>query len=359
MIDTSANRIRLRAPLRPALGSRFQPTGFPDLGAAEFTSYNDDGAPVRSLLVESTQSMANRLENTTWDPTQQAPIALLSDLPHVEVRHADGPPHRFLTSSRQEAHRLASPFVREAQLEDRSMAQVIGQRLDLANHKPLDYPAMARSLMSLDPLVLLHGCFFNQKAWPGQPRFARAVSGAIEAHDIEQAISGGRKSDHVRHTTSGEGDEGTALGGSSEGYGSIPFSRVEYTARRIEAQFSVDVQLLRSYGLTPHTTELLTTLALWEIRTFLETGLRLRTACDLDLAGDIQGTALLPTTQQLTHRLQELLPQTIAELDHTGPLTVLWSDDKPKKPRKPTGKKTVPAPATTENAEAQEEAASA
>ncbi|WP_206305884.1 type I-U CRISPR-associated RAMP protein Csb1/Cas7u [Streptomyces sp. RFCAC02] len=339
MIDTTAHRLRFRATLRPALGSRFQPTGFPDLGAAEFTGYHD-GKPVRSLLVESAQSMANRLENTAWDTAGQAPVTLLADLPYVEVRQADAP-QRFLTSSRQEAHRLASPFVRSSLLEGQPMTDVIGERLGLANDQPLDYPAMARALTSMDPFVLLHGCFFSQKDWPGQPRFARAISAAIEAYDVEQAISGGRKSDHVRHNTGKNGEDsedGLVLGGSSEGYGSIPFHRVEYTARHIEAQFSVDVQLLRSYRLDAEATELLTALALWEIRTFLDTGLRLRTACDLELADDVQGTTTLPDTETLAARIRELMPTVTAALEHTGPLTVLWQGGKtkatPKKTRK-------------------------
>lgn len=59
---TSSARTVLTVELRPLVGSRFQPAGFPNLGAAEF-----DSAHGRALLVESTQSMANRLEATTWD----------------------------------------------------------------------------------------------------------------------------------------------------------------------------------------------------------------------------------------------------------------------------------------------------
>ena len=49
-------------PLKVRQGHRFQPTGFPDLGAAEFETSSG-----RSLLVESAQSMANRLEAVCWD----------------------------------------------------------------------------------------------------------------------------------------------------------------------------------------------------------------------------------------------------------------------------------------------------
>ncbi len=53
-------RLLLEAELKPVQGDRFQPTGFADLGAAVYE--RPDGK--RMLLVESAQSIANRLEHT-------------------------------------------------------------------------------------------------------------------------------------------------------------------------------------------------------------------------------------------------------------------------------------------------------
>jgi len=61
-------RLLIHADLKPVQGDRFQPTGFADLGAAIYE--RPDGR--RMLLVESAQSMANRLEHTclaATDPT--------------------------------------------------------------------------------------------------------------------------------------------------------------------------------------------------------------------------------------------------------------------------------------------------
>ena len=60
-------RLLLKAKLQPVQGSRFQPTGFPDLGAATFDAPNGDNGSKKMLLVESAQSMANRLEAVCWD----------------------------------------------------------------------------------------------------------------------------------------------------------------------------------------------------------------------------------------------------------------------------------------------------
>ena len=93
----NSNRTVLKAELEPLAGSLFQPTGFPDLGAAEFGT--------GQLLVESAQSMANWLEGTTWDVARNDQVAELSALPYVRVVSPEG---AFLSSSRLEAHRLAS-----------------------------------------------------------------------------------------------------------------------------------------------------------------------------------------------------------------------------------------------------------
>lgn len=308
--------------LAPLFGSTFQPTGFPDIGTATFTRYAD-GREVDSLLVESVQSMANRLEATGWDAARQQPVKEVAGLPHVRVTRAKS--GDFLTSSRLEAHRLASPFVHTAALDGKPMVEIIKQRLGLAEDTPLNYPAMAAAVAKLDPLCLLHGVFFTQKQWLGQPRFTRAVSGVIEAHDVRRAVSGGRKSDQVRHHLGQEGEGGTA-----EGYGSVPFSRTEWTAKRIIASFVVDVELLRSYGLPDAATETLETLALWEIRNLVDGGLRLRTACDLELASPVSARRGpdLPTADELTETLRRRIAESKGAFGDGKAITVEWSGKK-------------------------------
>ena len=77
----NAQRTVLEVDLAPLAGRRFQPTGFPDLGAAEFDTA--DGS--KALLVESAQSMANRLEATTWDESSADQVDALSALPYVRI----------------------------------------------------------------------------------------------------------------------------------------------------------------------------------------------------------------------------------------------------------------------------------
>lgn len=310
--------------LVPLLGSTFQPTGFPDIGAATFTRY-DHGQPVPALLVESVQSMANRLEATAWRPADNQPAELVAPLPWVRV--VRGETDEFLTASRLEAHRLASPFIHTATLDGRRMFDVIRDRLGLAKDTPLHRSAMAAAIATLDPFCLLHGVFFAQKEWYGQPRFERAVSGVIEAYDVSRAVSGGRKADIVRHQLDDE------TGGTTEGYGSVPFHRTEWTAKRIVASFVVDTELLRSYGLPAPLTDLLETLALWEIRSFLDGGLRLRTGCDLEITGEIRTRRgdRLPERDDVDAQIRDLVAASRDAVGQDGPLTVRWAEKASKK----------------------------
>lgn len=97
-------RLLFEIPLRPLQGQRFQPTGFPGLGAATFQT-----ARGACLLVESAQSMANRLELSCWDEAAQDLKPELQGLSHVRVTRKGG----FLTDTVLESHRLNSPYLLE------------------------------------------------------------------------------------------------------------------------------------------------------------------------------------------------------------------------------------------------------
>jgi len=314
-----AFRTTFEIPLRPLQGSRFQPTGFPDLGAALFqrpfrrpdatTGWHD------ALLVESAQSMANHLEAAGWNSAENEPHPILRSLPWVEVLAPDD--GRFLTSSRLESHRLAASFIKDSKLDGVSMKDVIRERLALKDNTPLAPRRIAAAVFALDALCLLHGVFFAEsaKVWPGQPRLARAVTAVVEAHDVKRAESGGVKRDAVAHSK-GEGQD------ASGGYGSIPFGRTEWTAADIVMYAAIDDAQLAAYGLSEAATALLSAVAKWEIRSVIDNGLRLRTACDLEVIGEVKG---LESVQGLEAEIAAIVSGGIPELpDHGLPLRVVW-----------------------------------
>jgi CRISPR-associated protein Csb1 len=256
-----APRLLIEADLAPLQGSRLQPTGFPDIGAATYKL--PDGTEM--LLVESAQSIANRLESVCWDDARGDLVDVLAGMPYVRVNR-DG---KVLTSSIQEAHRLNSAYIEKSDGFQR-IKEEIGEA------EPLDRRRFARALLKLDPNSLVHGTFLESIS--GTMRLARALSGFIEARDVQVVATGGVKNDRVSAGTDSDSDA-TA----KEGFGNVPFHRDEYTARSITAFFSLDLVQIRGYGLGADAERFLVVLALWKVRRFFETGLRLRTACDLDL----------------------------------------------------------------------------
>jgi CRISPR-associated protein Csb1 len=255
-------RLLLKATLQPLQGTRFQPTGFPDLGAATYDS--PDGR--KMLLVESAQSIANRLEDVCWDSVANDWVTPLKGLPVVKVNDKDGKP---LTNSVLEAHRLNSPYITNAKGFDAIKAAIAFDDKRAFNRDPL-----VRALLKYDPNSLLHGIFLEKIA--GVIRLPRALTGFIEAEDISTVASGGVKNDRVR---AAKGDEGKTA---KEGFGNVPFHRDEYTGK-ITIFFNLDLALIRGFGVSNSAETLLVALALFKIQKFLRDGLRLRTACDLEI----------------------------------------------------------------------------
>jgi CRISPR-associated protein Csb1 len=259
----TSSRLLLEADLRPLQGGRFQPTGFPDLG---HTTYEDpDGR--RMLLVESAQSVANRLEAVCWDTVADDWVVPLRGLPLVKVV---GEGNKPLTNSVLEAHRLNSPYVLEG--KDRSVFDRLKAELADMEEGAVDIRKLAAALLRLDANALLHGVFLAKKELAGgRLRLPRALSGFIEAEEVSVAQSGGVKNDPVNPS-----------GDTSKGFGNVPYAREEFTARRIVAYFNLDLAQLRGLGLGGSVEKLLVAIALYKIRRFLAEGLRLRTACDLE-----------------------------------------------------------------------------
>lgn len=292
----------------------FQPAGFPDLGAAEFERPTSDGKTQNALLVESVQSLANHLEATAWNATEDRPHEVLGRLPYVEVRDAED---RFLTSSRLEPHRLAGAYIKDASIDDEPVGEWMIKRFGVVEGLPIDWRAIYAAIFALDPLCLIHGAFFSDPKWRdyGNPKVRRATTAVIEAHGARPVVSGGVKRDDVDPTADKEGGRG-----SKEGYGFVPFGRTEYTAEAIELAVVVDLEQIRGYGLGEVETDLLTAVALWEVRTLLDNPLRLRTACDLEVEG-VEVTRPPGWELPASAALADNITSADIEFEHEGPRT--------------------------------------
>lgn len=254
-------RLLFSIELKALQGDRFQPTGFPSLGAATYQT--KDG---QKLLVESAQSMANRMEATVWDAVNEKPVAALDGISHVTVK-AKG---KFLTDTMLEAHRLNSPYILEV-----PGSKFVGQlKTDLGTieNGPINRKLLAQVLLKYDVGSLLHGVFLAKPDLAGgRLRVARALSAFIEASNARVAASGGVKNDHVN-----------PAGETKRGFGNVPFARDEFTADKVVLHVNFDLAQVRGYGLGSEAERLLVLLGLHRLRKLIDGDLRLRTACDLE-----------------------------------------------------------------------------
>lgn len=252
-----APRVLMESDLQPTQGHRFQATGFPDLGPARYVA--PDGTEM--LLVESAQSVANRMEAACWDPVNNTLIEDLVGLPYVSVTGSD---QGELTNSILEAHRINSEYIMYAKSP---LREAFEAEIDYSKESPVDWHRFYSALLKYDPNSLIHGCFLEEIA--GRLRVPRALTGFIEAASVGAVESGGVKFNRVQPEL-------------KEGKGHVPYHRTEFTAGRINAYFSLDLELIRSFNLGVNATDLLIALSFFKVKRFLSEGLRLRTACDLE-----------------------------------------------------------------------------
>lgn len=318
----AAPRLLIEAELQPLQGARFQPTGFPDLGAAVYDGPHGN----RLLLVESAQSMANRMETVCWDAPNDDWVDALKGLPLIKVIDNQGKP---LTNTVQEAHRLNSAYVLEG--KDQTVFDKLKAELADMDEGAVDLKKLAAVVLRYDSNALLHGLFLAKKELAGgRLRLPRVVSSFIEAEDVNLAQSGGVKNDHVNPS-----------GDTAKGFGNVPYSRSDYTAPKITAYFNIDLAQIRGFGLGNAVEQLLIALALYKIRAVLDLGLRLRTACDLDVK---KLTVTRPTGWELPERntLEAALPGLIAAVAAENRFaepritTVTWEKGKAKKAKAET-----------------------
>ncbi|MDY0041905.1 MAG: type I-U CRISPR-associated RAMP protein Csb1/Cas7u [Desulforhabdus sp.] len=268
----SASRLLVEARLTVASGTggRFQPTGFPDLGPALYKGFMESAESqsnttnelrmVDMLLIESVQSMANRLEEVCLlDEDYNADC---QGIPYVRV--LDG--HRnntFLTSSVREPHRLASPYVLGAKNSDGIFRDILKTALSANKQRPVHICKMVPEIFNRDPGCVLHGVFLEEI--DGRIRLPRLVSGYIEACSPNQANSGG------------------VYRGEVTAKDNIPYARQEFTSPCITASFILHLATLNSYKLDDDKRRFLQLWAMYKIDRFLRSHLRLRTACEFEV----------------------------------------------------------------------------
>ena len=304
------SRLLLTIPLKPLQGDRFQPTGFPSLGAATYQT--KDG---QKLLVESAQSMANRFESTCWDTAKNRPVDVLDGISHVTVTRKGA----FLTDSMLEAHRLNSVYIEKSKGD--FFSKTLGEAIGVNKSEPVDRNKFLTALLKYDIGSLVHGVFLE--SLDGRLRIARTLSSFIEASGVMVAPSGGAKIDRIQ---AGKDDDKTASGG----FGNVPFARDEFVADQINLYINLDLAQIRGFGLGDAVEQLIILLALYRVRKLVDGDLRLRTACDLEPVDSNNLVAtrpegfVIPSLTELENALTSAIKACKDLMVHT---TVTFEDD--------------------------------
>lgn len=299
-------RLLVEVSLKPVQGTRFQPTGFPDIGAATYQV--SDGTQM--LLVESAQSMANRMEAVCWDESKNDWVVPLRGLPYIAVKDKND---KLLTTSVLESHRINSPYILEA--KDKTFYKKLKSEVGAMETGRVDIQLLAKTLLKYDINSLLHGVFLAKSDLAGgRLRLPRALSSFVEASKVTIAPSGGVKRDDVNPS-----------GDASKGFGHVPFHRDEYTGD-IKAFFNLDLAQIHGYRLGKEVDDLLVMLALYKMRKVIQDGLRFRTACDLEVYGEPvvrrpEGF-VLPVLQEIEKTLPGLIQKAKASFTDP-PITIV------------------------------------
>jgi len=290
----NGNRMLIEADLTPMMGDRFQPTGFADIDAALYE--RPDGT--RMLLVESAQSVANRMEKVIIGTNGIDISTELDGIPYVRSKMTGATD--AVTSSLIEPHRLNSPFIIGEKNFEKSLKGEMGYKTG-AN---VNWGKVAGVLFKYDPNSLIHGIFFSNLD-DGRVRLPRLLTGFIEAEGVREVYSGGVKNNSIDPSGKIRVADSSIKSGV---YSNIPYHRVEFVSKRIKAFFNLDTGMLRSYALPEVGTELLLLLSTYKVAKFLEDDLRLRTMCDLRVDGPVRvvkpAGIEIPTSKDVLIRLQ-------------------------------------------------------
>lgn len=348
LLDT-APRLLLQAHLQPLQGTRFQPTGFPNLGAA---TYENPKNGDQMLLVESSQSITNWLERAvfkvfTRDSISDDLVAEVKGITYLQIDCGES----GTTSTLLEAHRLNTPYLwesadskalalQECILKDLGVTKKRKKKGDSDDSEEKDDEASGRidmrkfykTLLKYDLNSLIHGVFLEKVA--GRLRVPRALSGFVEASNVKPADSGGTKFDHVFPAK----DEARGVT-SKDGFTNVPYPSTQFAAESITAYFNLDLNQIRGYGLGTDAEQLLITLSLYKLARFRESVWDLRSNCKFEVAS-IETTKpgkdfALPAADDIAKMLPKLI-ETVNKSnafgdDHSkGVRTVSWVKKKKK-----------------------------
>ena len=264
------NRIIIEASLEPIF-STIQPAFFIDVGHSLFAQPLTNK---QCLIVDSSQSVANYLEDVTWNALEQKLVDPLIGLPYIELQNQEKGT-KPIASSITLPHRLGSGYF--AKHNDSELKNILIEEID--RYGPY------RTLFKYDPNSIIHGCFLSHLGGVATlHRISRLLTGRIEAKNVVAVSLGGTSKDPL--SASGKNwdmdlFEKNAKGNkhkpSELGLGNLPYHTEEYACETISAKFIINCKSIEATGLPKEAQNLIGAIAQWKVLKFLNSPIRLRT----------------------------------------------------------------------------------
>lgn len=280
--------------------NRFYPTNFPEIGASVYPYFNGDKW-LNACLVESSQSVANRLEEAILENGELIPD--FRGMPYLAVKKGES----ILTTTLKEPHRLNSFYLGDFWI--RSEMEEVREGL------PQNKTNLIRWMFNHDPNSLIHGVLLNRfkigntDLGIGSVPISRVLKGVIEALDVREADSMIVVKDPVKSSKTAEEKNMSSQEKKDSGIwgkGNSMHAKIEYTAAQIIASFSINDQAIERMPLEDAQKQFLLDLSMFKIRKFLTDGLDLRTGCYFGVKEDSEG---LPSLGELQGRVSTAIRQ--------------------------------------------------
>lgn len=294
----------IKVELKPAVHNSFQPTGFPDIKASRFVV---PGSNQENLLVESPQSIANRLEATIWNSHKKEIQDIFTGIPYVRLINKST--KEYIASSLDLPHRIASAYI--SKTKDPFSKKLL---------QDINSLGVAAATFKYCPNSLLHGCFYSHID-EGKHKVLRLMGGRIDAFNIVPVVTGGAVKDPI--SASGKNydlslimeakAESGDVRASTIGAGNIIHYAEEFVAEKIESVFFIDDGLIDSLPFKDCAKSLLKAIACWKIYTFLNSALRLRSNCILEVSEEPEVVGEIPPLNELKEKIPLLIKQCVAE----------------------------------------------
>jgi CRISPR-associated protein Csb1 len=285
-----SSHTNLTIELKPLTDSVF-PAIFKDVGHSLWIN------PVtgkQDLLIDSPNSLANRLESVLSISNTGKPIDLLEGISYCYLKDVTG---KTIVTTLQLPHRIGSgpiALTKQDDFKKRLQADIKENGLHAA-------------VLRYDTLSLIFGTWLS-RIDGGHGKISKVITARIVGRNVTRVNVGGTKQEaspiKAMGISSANVDvsafEGNNIKGSDIGIGTLPFQKYEFVAAKYELQISINWNLIDAYDLPEHCKAMLRSIVSLCVYELLSQQLYCRTNCSFIPDGKFDCTGLdLPSSKEV------------------------------------------------------------